>query len=155
MIKLEFPEVYSTNQKRVLMYGISNNIEVGDIKNPGIPSALMEAFIECRAAGYDIEELEDCNIGSLSLTYLDCIRELVRHDIDIYQLIDNGRFIDYDNRQILTITDGLLQGLNIKYFKNKDLSYDRMRIIINNLSEIDKSNKHDKASKSILVASFL
>jgi hypothetical protein len=131
----KFDYVYSDQQKDALRNAITNNIEVGDIKNPGIPLNLMETYIELRSYGYDIEFLEDHGIGLLSITYLDCLKELARNDIDIYQFIYCDKFIPYDNRQILTITDGLLEGFDIRYFGNINLSNTEMREIIETLKK--------------------
>ena len=133
---LQSEELYSTNQKRALQYGVSNNIEISDIKNPGCPANLMEVYIECRAAGYDIEDLEDCGIGLLSLTYLDCIRELIHNGFDINNLISNGRFINFNNRQILTITDGIVNHPNVNYklLLHPELDWSKIRKIIQDIA---------------------
>lgn len=134
MLVLEHEMTYSDQQKVILRNAIENNVHVADIKNSGMPTNLMEAYIELRMYGYDIEYLEDHKLGLLSITYLDCIRELARNNIDIYQLIYGDGFIPYTNRQILTVTDGLLKGLDLKLFGNIKYDCIEMRNIIDNIA---------------------
>ena len=70
------------------------------------------------------------------------MQELLRNNFDISKLIDMdtyGSFIPYNDRQILTICDGLLEGFDLYYFKNINLEFYQMREVIEGL----KVNRDD------------
>lgn len=122
--------MYSDQQKDLLENAITNDIEIEDMKNPGMPTHVLEAYIELRKYGYNIEFLEDHKIANLSLVYLDCIKCLARNGIDVYQLIYGDEFINYNDRQILTVTDGLLSGIDLHLFGKVTNTCIEMRNII-------------------------
>ena len=139
---LEYADIYSEQQNRILELGIKNDIDVSRVKNPGISVHLMECLILAESKGYDLNILELAKIQDLSITYTQCLQELLRNNFDISKLIDMdtyGSFIPYNDRQILTICDGLLEGFDLYYFKNINLEFYQMREVIEGL----KVNRDD------------
>ena len=117
-----------------------------ELKEKGLNDEQISVCLEGYERGYDFNIYAKKEIKSKSMDIFLFWLDMQERSVEWIK-----KHLDYDYNQLKIINEGLVRGLNIVYYDNKNFSYQKMKAIYHLLKDIqDMKDNLDKVERRML-----